>query len=123
MTVQQPFILVVDDDSDDSDLLCSALEKIGGLKIECIEFSYEVISKLKYCITLGGELPTLIIIDYNMPRINGHELLLLIKNEEHLKKIPVVVYSTCITQKMNEIFTSLGAAGCYVKSSNYTEII
>ncbi len=43
MTVQQPFILVVDDDSDDSDLLCSALEKIGGLKIECIEFSYEVI--------------------------------------------------------------------------------
>ncbi|MGI8600256.1 MAG: hypothetical protein ACR2KB_13460 [Chitinophagaceae bacterium] len=43
MTVQQPLILVVDDDSDDRDLLCSALENLGGLKIECIEFSYEVI--------------------------------------------------------------------------------
>ena len=70
MTVQQPFILVVDDDLDDSDLLCLELEKMGGLKIECMEFSYEVILKLKYFVTLG-ELPTLIIIDYNMPRINN----------------------------------------------------
>jgi len=112
-------LLVVDDD--DRDLLCSALEKLGSLKIEGMEFSHEVISKLKYCMTLG-ELPCLIIIDYNMPRINGGQLLSLIKDEEYLNKIPVVVFSTCIIPKMNDTFNSLGAAVCYLKSDNYPEL-
>ena len=38
--------------------------------------------------------PTLIILDLNMPRMDGRELLRTIKGDQTLKEIPVVVFST-----------------------------
>ena len=38
--------------------------------------------------------PAMIILDLNMPRMDGRELLRTIKGDETLKEIPVVVFST-----------------------------
>ena len=42
----------------------------------------------------GSARPALIILDLNMPRMDGRELLRTVKGDETLKEIPVVVFST-----------------------------
>jgi CheY-like chemotaxis protein len=39
-------------------------------------------------------LPDLILLDVNLPRMNGHEVVRYIKSEEHLRHIPVVILTT-----------------------------
>lgn len=43
-------------------------------------------------------LPELILLDINLPRINGMEVLSYIKENEHLKHIPVFMLSTSATE-------------------------
>lgn len=38
--------------------------------------------------------PDLILLDLNLPRMNGHELLKKIKNDDNLKKIPIIILTT-----------------------------
>ena len=44
--------------------------------------------------TLEGRRPDLIIMDIRMPRMNGREALVEIKNDERLRSIPVIMMST-----------------------------
>lgn len=42
----------------------------------------------------GGQVPDLILLDLNLPGLNGHEVLKHIKEDDHLKYIPVVMITT-----------------------------
>jgi two-component system chemotaxis response regulator CheY len=57
----------------------------------------------------------MVITDYNMPVMNGLELIRCIKKEELLKNIPVVVVSTEGNQSKIEEFMDSGAAGYITK--------
>jgi CheY-like chemotaxis protein len=41
-----------------------------------------------------AEMPDLVILDVNLPKKNGHEVLQFIKTDENLKPIPVIVFTT-----------------------------
>lgn len=57
--------------------------------------------------------PDLILLDLNMPRMDGRELLSIIKDEENLRNIPVVVLTT--SQSENDILKSYDLrANCYI---------
>jgi len=59
------------------------------------------------------ELPDIIFLDINLPRIDGKEVLLRIKNDNNLKFIPVVVLTTSDSEK--DIMESyLNHANCYI---------
>jgi two-component system, chemotaxis family, response regulator Rcp1 len=59
------------------------------------------------------ELPDLILLDINLPRLNGFEVLSSIKNDERLKLIPVIMLSTSGAEK--DIFTSYSNyANCFI---------
>ena len=63
--------------------------------------------------------PGVILLDLNMPKMNGMEFLRIIKADEALKKIPVVVMTTSrAEQDIVESFR-LGAAGYIIKSIDY----
>ena len=63
--------------------------------------------------------PGVILLDLNMPKMNGMEFLRIIKADEALKKIPVVVMTTSgAEQDIVESFR-LGATGYIVKSIDY----
>jgi CheY-like chemotaxis protein len=63
--------------------------------------------------------PCLILLDLNMPKMNGQEFLTIIKADDKLKKIPVVIHSTSNAREdINRSF-ELGAAGYMVKSQDY----
>lgn len=67
--------------------------------------------------------PDLILLDLNMPRMNGYEFLAAIKNDERFKGIPVVVLSTSDTE--NDVLASyqLGVASYITKPVGIKQFI
>ncbi len=46
-----------------------------------------------------AERPDLILLDINLPTRNGHEVLVIIKSHEHLRKIPTIMLTTSASKK------------------------
>lgn len=65
-----------------------------------------------------GTLPDLILLDLNMPRMNGFTFLEQAKGQEKLRSIPMVVLTTSASQGDVDRAYALGAAGYVVKPSN-----
>lgn len=87
-------ILCVDDDADDLLLLNETLKDTHE-DFEIIEAhngrqALDLLQELK----IIGRHPCLIILDINMPVLNGKETLSIIKTDEELKSIPIVVFTT-----------------------------
>lgn len=58
-------------------------------------------------------LPDLVLLDLNMPKMDGREVLRLIKSDDNLKRIPVVVLTTSAAEK--DILQAYGLhANCYI---------
>jgi CheY-like chemotaxis protein len=71
---------------------------------------------LAYLNTSLHDVPCVILLDLNMPRMNGFEFLSHIKTDAHLKDIPVVVLTTSIAQEDVQASLRLGAAEYIVKA-------
>jgi chemotaxis family two-component system response regulator Rcp1 len=89
-------ILLVDDNPDDVELTKESLEKT---KIaNHVSVVYDGVAAIDFLRRKGkyenAPRPALILLDLNMPKKNGHEVLMEIKNDELLKEIPVVILTT-----------------------------
>lgn len=84
-------IVMTDDDLDDYYMFQSGLREVD----ESIKLTYFSCCKclLDY-LQSSNNLPDLIVLDMNMPEINGYECLLEIKKMEKAAHIPVIIYST-----------------------------
>lgn len=78
---------------------------------------------LDYLRSRGKLRPCVILLDLNMPRMSGTEFLKIIKADETLKTIPVVVLTTSNTEQDITKSFELGAAGYMVKSVDYDKFI
>lgn len=68
-------------------------------------------------------LPGLILLDLNMPRVNGLEFLRIVKADPRLRHIPVVVF-TASREESDRIDTfGLGVAGYMVKPPSYPQLL
>jgi len=81
-------VLVVDDSDTTRSLITSVIEDLGGIN------TFEASTGFEALKALPGQSFNLIIIDINMPDINGLELINFIKNNNQYKDIPVVIVST-----------------------------
>ena len=76
----------------------------------------ELLSKIE-----GTEhLPCFIILDINMPIMNGIEFLEIIKKDDTLKQIPVVVHTTSSNVEDYKTCKSMGISGYYVKHIDFS---
>lgn len=107
-------ILLVEDNEGDILLTTEALaEAKNKFKISIARDGEEAINLLT---EPGHELPDLVLLDINLPKKNGHEVLQYIKTTPHLKKIPVIVLSTSSSPKdIDSAYNNL--ANCYVTKS------
>ncbi len=69
----------------------------------------------------SSEPPCLIILDINMPKMNGIEFLRIVKANEEYKKIPVVILTTSNDDKDKNTCYSFGVAGYIIKPIDYRE--
>jgi CheY-like chemotaxis protein len=116
---QKTFFLV-DDDVDDQEIFIAAVNEIDN-SIKCISIDNceEALEKLKKEHT---DLPDLIFLDLNMPRLNGRQCLSEIRKLSRLKHIPVIIYSTSSLKKDMEETASLGADLFITKPNRFNEL-
>jgi CheY-like chemotaxis protein len=67
--------------------------------------------------------PDLILLDLNMPILNGKEFLLILKTNKFLKHIPVVILTTSGNQKDIDECYRIGVAGYILKPLKYDDYI
>lgn len=89
-------ILLVEDSPTDAELARRALTRARpGVRIVDAKDGYEALAYLrKDAGHEGASDPDLILLDLNMPRMDGRELLRVVKSDARLKRIPVVVLTT-----------------------------
>ncbi|HEX6334483.1 MAG TPA: response regulator [Flavisolibacter sp.] len=116
----QPYILLIDDDEDDLEILSSELEQ-KGLHVKPFTSSAKA---LFYLTLMSGnmDLPALIIMDYNMPLKNGYQILLLLKGNAETSDVPVVLYSTSMSGALRKQLITAGALDCFAKPWTYREL-
>ena len=101
-------ILLIDDDPDDREMFEEALNE-GYAKHDIIqaEDGFDGIEKLHHLLKTN-ELPCLIILDLNMPKLDGKQTFLSIKDDTRFFKIPVVVLSTSVSDADKAFFQREG---------------
>jgi CheY-like chemotaxis protein len=110
-------ILLVDDDLDEIELLKEVVSEIDpDMKCEYAVNGEEAISLLENGLV---SMPDLILLDINMPIMNGWEFLRKIKSTEHLKGIPVIVYTTSNRDHDRSMANKLGAQFFIKKPDDY----
>ena len=67
--------------------------------------------------------PNIILLDLNMPKMDGTEFLRIVKEDKELKKIPVVILTTSNSDRDVVEAFELGAAGYMVKSVDYEKFV
>ncbi len=94
MTESIRTVLCVDDDLDDRELVCLTINNIDPqIKVVHAENGVEAMDYLVQA-QIKNDLPCLVIMDINMPKMDGKETLAVIKENEHLNDLPVVIFST-----------------------------
>jgi CheY-like chemotaxis protein len=111
-------ILMADDDADDRDFARTAMEESRlANEIRFVEDGEELLDYLwrrgRYCDPRDAPRPGLILLDLNMPRMDGREALREIKGDPSLKQIPVVVLTTSKTEEDILRSYDLGA-NCFI---------
>ena len=70
-----------------------------------------------------SQLPDLILLDLNMPKISGIEFLSILKNNDDLKHIPTVILTTSDNQKDLQECYKIGVSGYILKPLKYEDYV
>ncbi|RYZ23916.1 MAG: response regulator [Chitinophagaceae bacterium] len=115
-------ILLVDDDADDRYIMHQAFTELhfeNEVKMFCSGSDL-----LGYLEQLPRQsYPDLLVLDFNMPAINGAELALYLRRQESYRDIPVVLYSTGMSPKMQKDLLAAGVLRCYEKGMEYGNVL
>ena len=117
---EQKTILVVEDDEVDVMTIKRAMKEIHVTNPVEVRWNGE--EALDY---LQGEreLPGIVLLDLNMPRMNGMEFLQQVRSDERLKRIPVVVLTTSREEQDRFSSFNLGVAGYMIKPVDYLQFV
>lgn len=110
-------IVLIDDNPDHAKILQWAFQKTGRKD----QFTYfdDAHAALEYLSALKPDAatkPDLVLLDFNLPRIDGREVLRRLKEEEKTKNIPVIILSTSERDEDVRKAYELGASRYFSKS-------
>jgi len=124
--MEEIYILIAEDDADDRFLLKSAFEENGFKdQLHFVENGIELMDFLKNVISRGllAKMPRFILLDLNMPKRDGREVLKEIKQNPYLKKIPVIIFSTTSNEQEMRRCYELGANSYITKPNSFEGLI
>lgn len=109
MTDKSKFILYVDDDEDDRQMLSDAIRYANqDVKVALAENGLEALDYLTSIKDNGDRLPCLIVLDINMPFLDGKETFERLRTDSVLKAVPVIVFSSSQKPADKTEFNALG---------------
>ena len=107
-------ILLVEDDQDDVELMQDALRDKGiPFIMDVIRQGDKVIPFLK----TSKSFPNIILLDLNLPKMHGREVLSRIKLSDDFRHIPIAILTTSSSQAEKEFCLSAGASHFLTKPS------
>lgn len=113
------YILYAEDDQDDFVFLKNAIQQINPeINLVNVESGYDLIKFLQD--RDADSFPSLIIMDLKMPMLDGQETLDLLKLDDRLKTIPVVLFSGSTNPKDIDLANIVGSQ-IIKKPSRYEE--
>ena len=121
-------VLMADDDRDDCLMVEEALRGAPGVDhVRFVDDGADLLDYLSRRGRYGSEAdsprPGLILLDLNMPKIDGREALRAIKADERSRKIPVVVLTTSQAEEDIRVVYDLGAAGYITKPASFARLV
>ena len=113
-------IVYADDDIDDKTWINEACKKINSsLNFKFLESGKEVMKFLQNI--MDGNYPSLIVLDMNMPALDGKQTLKLLKSEPAYKHIPVAILTSSSSKLDIEVCKKLGASLFLTKPDTQAE--
>ena len=117
---EQKIFMIVDDDLDDVAIFCEVMrDNFQDAFIIVAENGVDALQKLQ---GRTVPIPDCIFLDINMPKMDGKTCLGLLKKDEELKHIPVVMYTTASCQQMKKEIKKLGATEFLTKQASFPKI-
>jgi CheY-like chemotaxis protein len=119
------YILIAEDDEDDQMLLVSAFKDISrDIELIFVENGIELLNHFRK-IDEGviPALPSLLIVDLNMPKKNGKEAIGELIKKSYFKWFPTIIFSTTGNELEKNRCRELGIEAFFVKPSNYTSLL
>ena len=118
-------ILMAEDDADDRVLMRDAFRDSGvEVELEFVPDGVELMARLNALIDApDGELPDLLLLDLNMPRMDGREALHAIREHDGLKHLPVIILTTSTAELDIRVSYQLGANSYVTKPRRFDELI
>ena len=121
MRISNKPILLVEDDQVDVMTVTRALKELHVTNSLVQNENGE--EALAYLRDPANTTPCIILLDLNMPVMNGIEFLRVIKHDEVLRKIPVVVLTTSEEQQDKINSFNFGVAGYMAKPVDYRQFV
>ena len=122
-------VIIAEDDPDDRLLINDALKEASKQPVEIlfVQDGAEMLDYLyhrgKYRGNVGAPQPELVLLDLNMPKKSGMEVLQEIKSDPALRAIPVVVLTTSHAPEHIARSYELGGNGFVTKPDSYSELV
>jgi CheY-like chemotaxis protein len=117
-------VLMAEDDADDRVLLADAFRESGvEVALEFATDGVELMARLNAILgDPGRQLPDLLLLDLNMPRMDGREALRAIREHAGLKHLPVIILTTSHAQIDILASYRLGANSFVTKPSRFDDL-
>lgn len=118
--VPKHFILLAEDDEDDQELIHMAFNKVTSEHdIKFANNGQEALDILQR----HSVLPCLIILDMNMPMMNGLQTLKALRSEPKFAKVPIVILTTSDREDIRKKSYTDGAADYFIKPVSFKDFV
>ncbi len=115
----KPTILLVEDNASDVHVIKLALMTCGIEMDVAVASDGEIaLAMLEEAANAGDQWPALILLDWNLPRVSGAEILAYTREVEQLRSVPVVVVSSATSPMEIKEFERLGATAHFPKPTD-----
>lgn len=110
-------IVLAEDDLDDQEMLEYSFREIDPeLTVICVSTGRKLMDHLDRL--PDGELPVLIILDYNLPELSGADIMRLLQGNPRYQAIPKLIWSTSNSPYYKSVCMELGAKDYIAKPSD-----
>lgn len=117
-------LLLADDDEDDFFIISQAFEELGRpYDLQHVRDGKELLDYLSATSEAGRQIPDLILLDINMPLVNGFQALEMIRNTSAYAQVPVFIYSTSVDTEEIQKCMRLGANAFFTKAYTYKKVL